>query len=131
VTTRREYAASLGLAKPNTRGRLSKEAHEAIAKAEAEGMVFTDQPKAKGGLVIEPVATLTAGCATPLSLPKPKAETIKRHARAYRVTTKAGQVIEFGHCARCRNHVKFCGCGDGPQVPKWLADEVDTWEPVE
>lgn len=41
MTTKRDYAISLGLAKP-TRGRMSREANAAIAKAEAEGMVFTD-----------------------------------------------------------------------------------------
>lgn len=40
--TRRAYAASLGLAKEGARGRMSAEAHAAIAKAEAEGKVFSD-----------------------------------------------------------------------------------------
>jgi hypothetical protein len=40
--TKREYAASLGLAVAGARGRLSREAHAAIAKAEAEGQVFDD-----------------------------------------------------------------------------------------
>jgi hypothetical protein len=42
VTTKRDYAASLGLAVAGARGRLSREAHDAIAKAEANGMVFDD-----------------------------------------------------------------------------------------
>jgi len=37
--TKREYAVSLGLAKP-ARGRMSPAAYDAIAKAESEGMVF-------------------------------------------------------------------------------------------
>lgn len=41
MTTRREYAISLGLATPG-RGRMSREAHAAIEKAEAEGQVFSD-----------------------------------------------------------------------------------------
>lgn len=41
MTTRREYAISLGLATPG-RGRMSRDAHVAIEKAEAEGMVFSD-----------------------------------------------------------------------------------------
>lgn len=40
--TRREYAAGLGLAIAGARGKLSREAHAAIAKAEADGMQFTD-----------------------------------------------------------------------------------------
>lgn len=43
MTTRREYAISLGLASPG-RGRMSREANAAIAKAEAEGTVF-DVPR--------------------------------------------------------------------------------------
>lgn len=41
MQTRREYAVSLGLAKPG-RGRMSSEAHSAINKALAEGMRFSD-----------------------------------------------------------------------------------------
>lgn len=44
MQTRREYAASLGLAEAGKRGRLSKEAHSAINKALAEGMRFSDVP---------------------------------------------------------------------------------------
>lgn len=45
--TRRAYAASLGLAKPDTVGRLSAAAKEAIVQAELKGMVFADNaPKA-------------------------------------------------------------------------------------
>lgn len=39
--TRRDYAASLGLAIAGARGRLSREANTACDKAEAEGTVFT------------------------------------------------------------------------------------------
>lgn len=44
--TRRAYAASLGLAKADTVGRMSADAHAAIAKAELEGMVFADKAPA-------------------------------------------------------------------------------------
>lgn len=43
MQTRREYAISLGLATPG-RGRLSKEAHNAINEAIANGMRFKDVP---------------------------------------------------------------------------------------
>jgi hypothetical protein len=46
MTSRREYAISLGLAKP-TRGRLSQAAQDAIAKAESEGMTFTETQSVK------------------------------------------------------------------------------------
>lgn len=45
MTTKREYAISLGLAKPG-RGRLSAAAHEAINKAISEGMTFSDSAPA-------------------------------------------------------------------------------------
>lgn len=43
--TRREYAASLGLAIAGARGKFSKAANEAINKARAEGMTFSDDDK--------------------------------------------------------------------------------------
>ena len=42
MQSKREYAASLGLAKAGARGKFSNAAKEAIAKAEAEGMKFSD-----------------------------------------------------------------------------------------
>jgi len=45
MQTKREYAASLGLAQAGARGRLSREAHAAIEKAIAEGMQFSDANK--------------------------------------------------------------------------------------
>lgn len=42
MQTKREYAASLGLAKLGVRGKLSGAAHDAINKARAEGMTFSD-----------------------------------------------------------------------------------------
>lgn len=45
MTTKREYAASLGLAVAGARGRLSREAHSAIEKAISEGMTFDDPVK--------------------------------------------------------------------------------------
>lgn len=46
MTTRREYAVSKGLATFG-RGRMSRDALDAIAQAEANGMVFTDPVKEK------------------------------------------------------------------------------------
>lgn len=45
MQTKREYAASLGLAIAGARGKFSTAAKEAIAKAEAEGMSFADTGK--------------------------------------------------------------------------------------
>lgn len=120
MTTRREYAISLGLAKQG-RGRLSHEAHAAIAKAESEGMTFSDSPKPK-------TVTPSASIQTIVDKPKVK-ETVKRYVRSYILTTKAGQVIEFGSCAMCKNSIMFCACQNGPYYPDWIKDEVETWQP--
>ena len=48
MQTAREYAISLGLAKPG-RGKLSFAAHEALQKAIANGMTFSDYPKETNG----------------------------------------------------------------------------------
>lgn len=60
MTTRREYAISLGLATPG-RGRMSRDAHTAIEKAEAEGMVFDDpKPVTKAEKIAKREATRPA-----------------------------------------------------------------------
>ena len=48
---KREYAISLGLANPG-RGRMSKDAHDAIAKAEAEGMSFDENSPQNANTVV-------------------------------------------------------------------------------
>lgn len=53
MQTRREYAASLGLAQVGARGKFSNAAKEAIAKAEAEGIRFKDTGAAP---TVKPVA---------------------------------------------------------------------------
>lgn len=53
MQTKRDYAASLGLAKAGARGKFSNDAKAAIAKAEASGMKFSDStgaaPTVKSG----------------------------------------------------------------------------------
>ena len=45
MMTEREYLYSIGLTKaPTGRGRFSREAHTALAKARAEGMAFKEKP---------------------------------------------------------------------------------------
>jgi hypothetical protein len=61
MTTRREYAASLGLAKADGRGRLSAAALEKIAEMESMGMVFTDSAAAKERSVKAKTVTVKAG----------------------------------------------------------------------
>lgn len=61
MTTRREYAASLGLAKADGRGRLSAAALEAIAEMEANGMVFEDTAASKARAEKSKTVTVKAG----------------------------------------------------------------------
>lgn len=56
MTSRREYAASLGLAEMGKRGRMSAKAYEAIEAAEKGGMVFSDT-----GVVRKAAAVVKAG----------------------------------------------------------------------
>lgn len=57
MQTKREYAASLGLAIAGARGKFSRAAVEAIAKTEAEGMKFSDSTgPVKPALVGKPKA---------------------------------------------------------------------------
>jgi len=52
MTTRREYAVSLGLATFG-RGRMSRDANDACNAAEAKGMIFTDPVKEKAEIAPE------------------------------------------------------------------------------
>jgi hypothetical protein len=61
MTTRRAYAASLGLAKAEGRGRLSAAALEAIAEMEAGGMVFEDTAASKARSEKSKTVTVKAG----------------------------------------------------------------------
>lgn len=47
MQSKREYAASLGLAVAGARGRLSREAHAAITEAESNGVIFSDASPVK------------------------------------------------------------------------------------
>lgn len=122
---RREYAISLGLAKPG-RGRLSREAHAAIAKAESAGTVFSDSPKSAPAIVEQ---VIVEGQVTEPVKAKPPQQK-RRDDKSYTLTTTAGQIIRFEHCYRCKQHVMYCRCQPEPVYPDWLAAEVDTWEPT-
>ena len=62
MQSKRDYAASLGLAIAGARGKFSNAAKEAIAKAEAEGMKFSDTGPTK--------ATGPSRSASPVGDPK-------------------------------------------------------------
>lgn len=104
MQSRKEYAVSLGLAKPG-RGRLSKEAWAAIRKAEEEGMVFAEKS-----------APVEAPEPVNVSIVKPskKVRDIGSHLVGY---TKEGWVVGFTNCRRCAQHANYCECRQGILAP--------------
>lgn len=102
MQTRKEYAVSLGLASPG-RGRMSKEAHEAIRAAEAEGMVFADKASPK------PVEIVNVKYE-----PQTKVRDIGKQLTGY---TKEGWAVGFDRCRRCHQHANYCQCREGILAP--------------
>lgn len=77
MQTKREYAASLGLAKLGVRGKLSRDAHAAIDKARDNGVTFSDDaPKAVVKVDRPKVAIRVVGD----SKPKPELPTYDNRA---------------------------------------------------
>lgn len=103
MQTRKEYAVSLGLASPG-RGRMSKEAHEAIRAAEAEGMVFADKAAPKPVELVN-VKTIK---------PEVKVRDIGKQLTGY---TEEGWAVGFSNCRRCHKHANYCQCADGILTP--------------
>lgn len=100
MMTRKEYAISLGLAKPG-RGRMSKEAHEAIQKAIADGMVFAE------GSSVSPIPE-------PVYVKEEVQRTITGHYVGY---TAEGWRVGFDTCSACKRHAKWCKCPNGVLAP--------------
>jgi len=97
MTTKKEYAISLGLAKPG-RGRMSLAAHDAIDKAISEGVVFTD--------------SLTP---PPHSKPKPKpivpkAKPVRKVKGNLKGFTPEGWPVGFRMCRTCAKDCNYCRC---------------------
>lgn len=101
--TRKEYAISLGLAKPG-RGRMSKEAHAAIAQAEADGMVFDN-----GSSHME--------IAEPVYVTKEKEVAARSITGCYVGYTAEGWRVGFDTCGRCKRHANWCKCPEGLLAP--------------
>jgi len=115
LQTRREYLIGLGLAKPG-RGKFSKAANEALAKARAEGIVFSDDDKP----VSTPRATPVGGTSEPRAAVVPVTESPYLYPSDFRfpedeyraVAVIDGKRTVFGMrecCNNCRvsltNHV--------------------------
>lgn len=97
---KREWLISRGLAKPG-RGRLSKEAHDALAEAERNGVEFDE------GQAVEewkPAPTV----------PYTKTRLIRRHLIGY---TEEGWEVGFDTCRRCALYVNYCNCKEGILTP--------------
>lgn len=137
MATKREYLVSLGLAKPG-RGKFSREAHAALAKAEADGMVFDEAVPSKPA----PKATKTVDVApekapprpTPKAMPQKRKPVVQKepvreqnHGYLVRTTTQGHDyIVQFDNCGVCNAGVAYCECADGPHIPKWFGEGLAT-----
>jgi len=122
--TPKEYAISLGLAKPG-RGRLSREAHAAINNAIKAGTVF-DDPK-----VIKNESNINIGIDKPVHkrtvvvAVEPQTSIARREQDIVwgidKGLTAAHRdlVIAFASCAACSRPVRYC-THDVPQLPAFI-----------
>lgn len=118
---RREYAITLGLAKPG-RGKLSREAHAAINKAIAEGKVFSDAAGSATNTVanVRPVASDSgsgeSACQPAPPVGKVVAQPIPDLPVTHQQSTvwgiddngRSALVIAFDSCAACGRAIKYC-----------------------
>lgn len=148
MMTRREYAASLGLAKVGVRGKLSHAAHEAIDKAREEGMTFSDdareapatpdprdvRPRVRVVGGPSPVKTETVGprAETPRILNRPvvRVETVAFVVEPGPNPWSSDLLIAFGTCDRCKASVNRCACEAGVKAPSYAKGSVSLSKPV-
>lgn len=99
--TKREYAISLGLAVPG-RGRLSREAHAAIAKAESNGMTFDDaKPTVK--VTTSKPKTVKVGPVVEDEVPNPYSNLRYPDNTKFKGTDSEGKVHIMGGRNACMN----------------------------
>lgn len=131
MQTKREYAISLGLAQP-TRGRMSREAHAAIADAEKAGMTFADAVAAR--------KVSSSVNANPLPSQEPQGERAEVETDQYAPTpptlrtgylsfrkADGGTLEVFAKegCEHCKDSFTFCHCSK-PTFTYWKTGEVYT-----
>lgn len=127
MQTKREYLVSLGLAKAG-RGRFSGEAKAALAKAESEGVVFSDGKVASDSPESEPkaprsVSTKGEGQAFQVYKPEPvNTRPVTAYQQTYNVAPRVREAnsligedengirVAFSTCRRCSSHIGFCRC---------------------
>jgi len=142
MATKREYLAGLTppLAKPG-RGRFSAAAKDALAEAEARGVVFDDAAPTVKTPKVEKVESASAdseqhGRALPLVEPsRPLAGPVYgdkfnvrpkvRDVKSMTGQDSEGRDIAFANCARCLSHVAYCRCKN-IKAPSYVANFVDT-----
>ena len=120
MATAREWLVSQGLAKPG-RGKFSKAAHQALAKALGEGIKFSDYPKSANPAPVKTVkATGDKPAPTPVkssSVPDVMFEDEYRYPEAdyQAVRFEDGKKIVHSMrevCNNCRVSLVMCGCED-------------------
>lgn len=103
MTTKREWLVQQGLAKA-TRGRLSLEAHAALAEAVASGVEFSDNASIDNINPDNPDA-------------KPWTQVVVKDWPVMRKSvgqlfgkTEEGWTVGFVTCRKCARHYKYCDC---------------------
>lgn len=136
MQTKREYLVNLGLAKANARGRFSLEAKEALVKARAEGVTFSDdnKPKPTPRISKSDKAKLTVFADNaPAVAPKSRkiVERVRAQGHGYVIAPRPSGAPSFiskpkvavTTCGSCGKGVGFCkGHGENnlPQAPGYL-----------
>lgn len=101
MTTKREWLVQQGLAKA-TRGRLSLEAHAALAEAIAAGTHFSDN---------DPVVDSNNPDAKPWTRAVVEDWPVIRKSRGQLFgKTEEGWTVGFVTCRKCARHYKYCDC---------------------
>lgn len=125
----RDWLVQKGLAKA-TRGRLSQEAHQALANAIAQGIRFDDyqQPVKLAG---KPIVARSKSVAPEVT----KAEPTRKETQFWVIERSTSPmhsdlVIAFSSCAACGRSVKYC-THNTPKPPKFInTDKIYFEKPV-
>lgn len=128
MQTKRDYAISLGLARPGSRGRLSREANIAIEKALKEGKVFRDAGSIQSGGAdgnTDDAVVSAAGDTAVTYKTIPEFEINHQQDKVWGVD-RSGRtpiVIAFCSCNACGRAIKYC-LHETPKLPSWIDSET-------
>lgn len=120
----RDWLVKQGLAKQG-RGRFSREAKAALAKAISEGMSFSDF-KLTGDEAPKVQRVAEFRTATPVVVDRQPFRTQKVVWAVDKGTkpSHAPLVVTLDSCAGCSKSISYCGCSSGPKLPKYLGGGV-------